>query len=146
MGGSLVDIGVMSAAALFLAIPSSFFWGYVCDKTKRYKRYVLTSFLSLTVLLYLFTLTTSIGLLIILYAAMSILHVAHEPPKNVLIAELISYGNETLLVQPKSLIVIFASLTRLFNGQVPEGDRDQTPVALHRFSVHPQNKNVHWVE
>jgi MFS family permease len=90
MGGSLVDIGIMSAAALFLVIPASFFWGYICDKTRRYKRYILISFLASTVFLYLFTLTTSVGLLIILYAAMSILHVAHEPPKNVLIAELYS--------------------------------------------------------
>jgi len=90
MGGSLVDIGIMSAVALLLVIPSSLFWGYVCDKTKRYKRYILISFLALTILLYLFTLTTSVGLLIVLYAIMSILHVAHEPPKNVLIAELYS--------------------------------------------------------
>jgi len=90
MGGSLVDIGIMSAAALFLVIPASFFWGYICDKTRRYKRYILISFLASTVFLYLFTITTSVGLLIILYAVMSILHVAHEPPKNVLIAELYS--------------------------------------------------------
>jgi MFS family permease len=90
MGGSLIDIGIMSAAALFLVIPASFFWGYICDKTRRYKRYILISFLASTVFLYLFTLTTSVGLLIILYAVMSILHVAHEPPKNVLIAELYS--------------------------------------------------------
>ena len=90
MGGSLVDIGIMSAAALFLVIPASFFWGYICDKTRRYKRYILISFLASTVFLYLFTLTTSVGLLIILYAVMSILHIAHEPPKNVLIAELYS--------------------------------------------------------
>ena len=90
MGGSLVDIGIMSATALFLVIPASFLWGYICDKTRRYKRYILISFLSSTVFLYLFTLTTSVALLIILYAIMSILHVAHEPPKNVLIAELYS--------------------------------------------------------
>ncbi len=90
MGGSLVGIGIMSAAALFLVIPASFFWGYICDKTRRYKRYILISFLASTVFLYLFTITTSVGLLIILYAVMSILHVAHEPPKNVLIAELYS--------------------------------------------------------
>jgi len=90
MGGSLVDIGIMSAAALFLVIPASFFWGYICDKTRRYKRYILISFLASTVFLYLFTLTMSVTLVIILYAVMSILHVAHEPPKNVLIAELYS--------------------------------------------------------
>ena len=90
IGGSLVDIGIMSAAALFLVIPASFFWGYICDKTRRYKRYILISFLALTVFLYLLTLTTIVALVIIIYAVMSILHVAHEPPKNVLIAELYS--------------------------------------------------------
>ena len=90
IGGSLVDIGIMSATALFLVIPASFFWGYICDKTRRYKRYILISFLTSTVFLYLFTLTTNVGLLIIFYAVMSILHMAHEPPKNVLIAELYS--------------------------------------------------------
>jgi MFS family permease len=91
IGGSLIDIGAMSAFALFSAIPASFFWGYACDKTKRYKRYILISFLSSTIILYIFTFTSNIALLIILYAVMSILHVAHEPPKNVLIAELYSH-------------------------------------------------------
>ena len=59
---------------------------------------------------------------------------------------LISYGNETLLTQPKSLKVIFASLMGLFNGQVPEGNCDQTPVTLHRFGVHLQNKDVTWAD
>jgi len=86
----LFYIGIMSATALFLAIPASFFWGYICDKTRRYKRYILISFLASTVLLYLFTLTTNVSLLIILYVIMSVLHAAHEPPKNVLIAELYS--------------------------------------------------------
>jgi MFS family permease len=92
IGGSLVDIGLMSSIALFLVIPASFFWGYICDKTRRYKRYILLSFLTSTILLYAFTLTTNIGLLIALYAILSIFHVAHEPPKNILIAELYSRG------------------------------------------------------
>jgi len=87
IGGSLVDIGIMTSAALFSAIPFAFFWGYICDKTRRYKRYILLSFVSSAVLLYAFTLTTGIGLFIILYVVMSILHVAHETPNNVLIAE-----------------------------------------------------------
>jgi MFS family permease len=91
IGGSLVDIGIMSAVALLLAIPASFFWGYVCDKTKHYKRYILLSFLVSTALLSVFTLTTSIAWLIVLYAMMSVFHVAHEAPKNVLIAELYTH-------------------------------------------------------
>jgi MFS family permease len=85
---ALLDIGIMSAVAVILAIPASFLWGYICDKTRHYKRYILLSFLSLAVILYLFTLTSNVWLLIVLYALFSILHVAHEPPKNVLVAEL----------------------------------------------------------
>jgi MFS family permease len=81
----------MMAIALFAAIPASFFWGYLCDKTRHYKRYILLAFLALTVMLCLFTLTTNIALLITLYAVMSIFHVAHEAPKNVLISELYSH-------------------------------------------------------
>jgi len=87
IGGSLVHIGIMSATALVLAIPASFFWGYLCDKTRHYKRYILISFLSSTIILFFFTISTAIGFLIMLYAVMSIFHVAHEAPKNVLIAE-----------------------------------------------------------
>jgi MFS family permease len=87
LGGSLFELGIMISAALFFAIPSSLFWGYICDRTRRYKFYILISFASASVLLYLFTLTTSINLLTVLYIVMSALHVAHEAPKNVLIAE-----------------------------------------------------------
>jgi len=87
IGGSLVDLGIMTSAALFLSIPASFFWGYICDKTRRFKLYILLSFISATALLYLFTLATNVLTFVILYAVMSMLHVAHEAPKNVLIAE-----------------------------------------------------------
>ncbi len=87
IGGSLVDIGIMTSLALFLSIPASFFWGYICDKTRRYKLYILLSFISAAIILYLFTFATNVVVFIILYVAMSMLHVAHESPKNVLIAE-----------------------------------------------------------
>jgi len=90
IGGSLFEIGVMTSVALLLSIPTSFLWGYLCDRGKRYKRYILLSFLASTVLLCLFTFSSSVLLLILLYSVMSIFHVAHEAPKNVLIAELYS--------------------------------------------------------
>ncbi len=86
----MVDIGIMSALALFLAIPASFLWGYVCDRTRHYKRYILISFLASAILLYCFTLSTNMTALVLLYAVMSVLHTAHEPAKNVLVAELYS--------------------------------------------------------
>jgi len=87
IGGSLVQVGILAAMALFSAIPASFFWGYVSDKTRRYKRYILLSFLASAVLLYVFTLTRDVWSLILLYSLMSVVHVAHEAPKNILIAE-----------------------------------------------------------
>ena len=87
LGGSLVDIGIMTSAALFSAIPASLFWGFICDRTRRYKLYILLSFISAAIFLYLFTFTTSISLFTILYVIMAALHVAHEAPKNILIAE-----------------------------------------------------------
>lgn len=87
IGGSLIDVGIMASLALFMGIPGSFLWGYLCDRTRHYKPYILLSFLTSTVILYFFTYTSNIALLIVLYGLMSILHVAHEAPKNVLIAE-----------------------------------------------------------
>lgn len=92
VGGSLTDFGLMTATASFMAVPFSFFWGYLCDKTGRYRVFILLSFLALTCLLYLFTLTNVLPILIILYAAVAIFHTASEAPKNVLIAE--SYSRQ----------------------------------------------------
>jgi MFS family permease len=88
---ALFYVGVITAIALFAAIPASFLWGYLCDKTRHYKRYILLALLGSTVMIYLFTFTADMALLIVLYAVMSIFHVAHEAPKNVLISELYSH-------------------------------------------------------
>lgn len=92
IGGSLLDVGLMVSLATVVAIPASLLWGYICDKTGRYKRYILTSFFALSIILYLLTLTGDKTLFMLLYVVMSIFHVAHEPPKNVLISELYSRG------------------------------------------------------
>ncbi len=88
LGGSLVDLGVMASLALLFGIPASFFWGYICDKTRRYKAYILLSFVSASIIIFAFTLVGgSVVFFIGLYVVMQMLHVAHEAPKNVLIAE-----------------------------------------------------------
>ena len=87
----LFYVGVITGIALFAAIPASFFWGYLCDKTRHYKRFILLAFLALAVLLFLFAFTTDIVLLIVIYAVMAIFHAAHEAPKNILISELYSH-------------------------------------------------------
>ncbi len=89
LGGPLVALGVMTSIAVFCSIPGSFLWGYLCDKTRHYKAFILLSFSSSAIILFLMTLpfAQNIVLFVILYVVMQVLHVAHEAPKNVLIAE-----------------------------------------------------------
>jgi MFS family permease len=89
LGGPLVALGIMMSVAIFCSIPASFLWGYLCDKTRHYKVFILLSFLSSAIILFLMTLpfAQNIILFVILYVVMQVLHVAHEAPKNVLIAE-----------------------------------------------------------
>jgi MFS family permease len=89
LGGPLVALGVMTSIAIFCTIPASFIWGYLCDATRHYKIFILLSFLSSGIILFLMTLpfAQNIVLFVVLYVVMQMLHVAHEAPKNVLIAE-----------------------------------------------------------
>jgi MFS family permease len=87
LGEKLIYVGLMIALANFVAVPFSFFWGYLCDKTRRYRIYILLSFSAMTILLYVFSLTRDITILIALYTVIAVFHVAHEAPKNVLISE-----------------------------------------------------------
>jgi len=89
LGGPLLAVGVMISVALFCAIPGSILWGYLCDATRHYKIFILLSFSSSAIILFLMTLpfAKNVVLFVGLYVVMQVLHVAHEAPKNVLIAE-----------------------------------------------------------
>jgi len=91
-GGSLLAWGVIAAAATFVTIPFAFLWGYLCDATQRYRFFILTSFAAVTLLLYVFSLTTDLLTLGLIYVLIAVFQVAHEPPKNVLIAETYSHA------------------------------------------------------
>ena len=66
-GGNLTVWGLIASVATFVAIPFSFLWGYLCDATRRYRFFILLSFAAVTSLLYLFSLTTDLLLLGIVY-------------------------------------------------------------------------------
>jgi MFS family permease len=89
LGGPLLAVGVMTSIAIFCSIPASFLWGYLCDKTRHYKAFILLSFASISVILFLMTLpiAQNIIVFVFLYIVMQMLHVAHESPKNVLVTE-----------------------------------------------------------
>ena len=83
--------GLIASVATFVAIPFSFLWGYLCDATQRYRLFILMSFAAVTSLLYLFSLTTDLLLLGIVYVLIVVFQIAYVPPKNVLIAETYSH-------------------------------------------------------
>jgi MFS family permease len=89
LGGPLLALGVMTSIAIFFSIPASFLWGYLCDKTRHYKAFILLSFASLSIILFLMALPFAQNLIVFvaLYVVMQMLHVAHESPKNVLVTE-----------------------------------------------------------
>ncbi len=89
LGGPLLALGIMTSIAIFCSIPASFLWGYLCDKTRHYKAFILLSFASIAVILFLMTFSFAQNLVIfvVLYVVMQMLHVAHESPKNVLVTE-----------------------------------------------------------
>lgn len=89
LGGPLVALGVMTSIAVFASIPASFLWGYLCDATRHYKAFILLSFSSSAIILFLMTLPVAQNILVFvaLYIVMQVLHVSHEAPKNVLVAE-----------------------------------------------------------
>jgi MFS family permease len=89
LGGPLPALGFMTSIAIFCSIPASYFWGYLCDKTRHYKAFILLSFASIAIILFLMTLqfAQDIIFFVILYVVMQVLHVAHESPKNVLVTE-----------------------------------------------------------
>jgi MFS family permease len=89
LGGPMLALGVMTSIAIFCSIPASFLWGYLCDHTRHYKAFILLSFSSIAIILFLMTLPFAQNLIffVVLYIAMQMLHVAHESPKNVLVTE-----------------------------------------------------------
>jgi len=93
LGGSLVDLGIITALAVISTIPAAYFWGWLCDRIHQYKLFILLAFLSMAVILFLFTLSFAQNLVMFasLYILMNVLHIAHESSKNVLVAENYSY-------------------------------------------------------
>lgn len=89
LGGPLLALGVMTSIAILCSVPASFLWGYLCDRTRHYKAFILLAFASIATILFLMTLPFAQNLLVFvgLYVAMQMLHVAHESPKNVLVTE-----------------------------------------------------------
>ena len=89
LDGNLMDLGLIVGLSVVCTIPASYFWGWICDRMRRYKIFILLSFLSSAIILFILTFpfARNIAVFAALYILMNVLHIAHESPKNVLVAE-----------------------------------------------------------
>jgi MFS family permease len=52
IGGSLLDVGLLTSLSILASVPADLFWGRVSDRVRRYKPFIALSFISLAVVLY----------------------------------------------------------------------------------------------
>lgn len=87
LGGSLFDLGVMTAIATLLGIPISIIFGQLPDRYGRTKPFILAAFLSLSFLFFLVAEVQSVLLFQVLYVLIAVADALHPPSTSVLIAE-----------------------------------------------------------
>lgn len=93
LGGSLLDLGLLTSATALFGIPASIFFGRLPDRFGRTKPLILASFLSTSLLIFLLSEAKDILTFQILYISTTITDSLHTPSTNVLIAE--SYHKES---------------------------------------------------
>jgi len=87
LGASLIDVGTMTFAASALLIPASFILGSLPDRHKASKPFILASFLGVSIILYLLTMTSSIIFFQLLYIVLELVSYIKGPSTSILIAE-----------------------------------------------------------
>lgn len=111
--GSLVNFGVMSALAMFLAIMTSIYTGRLTERFRRAKAFIIISFLLSSVILFALTQTTDVYLFQALYILLEVSNSLHIPSKYVLIAETYQRADWIRLSAQHSLIVGLANTAGL---------------------------------
>lgn len=87
LGGSLLDLGVMTSAATIILIPASVYLGRLPDRYGRSKPFILASYLTTGTLLFLISTTRSVPSFQALYVSMNLANYLVGPSTTVLIAE-----------------------------------------------------------
>jgi predicted MFS family arabinose efflux permease len=85
--GSLIDLGIMTFVATVLLIPSSLYLGRFPDRYRRAKPFILSSFLGVSLVLFLMSVITNVTILQLLYVLMNLVAYLKGPSTSVLIAE-----------------------------------------------------------
>ena len=84
---SLVDLGLMMFTASILLIPASILLGSLPDRYKMSKPFILVSFLGVSIMLFLMSMTTSVIVFQALYVVKELFNYLKGPSTSILIAE-----------------------------------------------------------
>ena len=87
LGGSLIDLGTMVFVATASVIPASIYLGRLPDRYRRVRLFILASFLGVSIVLLLMSVTTSVVLFQGLYVLMNLVDYIKGPSTRILIAE-----------------------------------------------------------
>lgn len=87
IGGSLLDLGVMTSVTTLILIPTSIYLGKFPDKYRRSKPFIIISYLTVGITLFLMSRTGNIIVFQILYVLMNLANYITGPATSILIAE-----------------------------------------------------------
>jgi len=87
LGGSVIDVGNVASAYSLALIPSSILWGIAVDRKGKRKRFVIYSYLGITVLLVAGFFVAEIGPILLLYVCYAIVSTAAGPAVSLLLIE-----------------------------------------------------------
>jgi predicted MFS family arabinose efflux permease len=104
---SLVDLGVMNFIATGLIIPASPYLGRLPDRYGKVKLFIIVSFMAVSLLIFLMSITTDAKIFQLLYVLMCIFKYVEDPATRILVAE--SF-DQTRWVTVLSKLNFFASI------------------------------------
>jgi len=87
LGGSLLDLGLMTSASTIILIPASIYFGRLPDRYGRSKPFILASYLVAGIVLFLMSTTRNVFAFQMLYVLMNLANSLRGPSISILIAE-----------------------------------------------------------
>jgi MFS family permease len=113
LNATLVDLGLMTFTASVLLIPTTIYLGSLPDRYRTSKPFILASFLGVSIVLYLMTITTSVIIFQVLYVAKELLTYLKGPSASILIAETYERKRRTSMIARQGFVEGFGGVVGL---------------------------------
>lgn len=118
LGGTVVDVGLITTVYNFVIIPASIFWGRLTDRMAKRKLFFFVTCAGSTVTFLLMFLLPDLAALAVLYAALGVLISANSASTNLLVMETSERRNWMTSFSRLNLIASVGSVIGLAVGSV----------------------------